>query len=154
MRVAGLCLSLALTLLPALPAWSATQCTLTSTPGSPSANSSAFGDDLSFDATGLVECELDGEPTSISVCISAHADEISGSSGFQRNGQNINYTLKINGVVVDETGTQIFSGTVPSDGLELPIQYYVSSLDYAGVADGEYTSSFAWTIYYDPATCS
>ena len=102
----------------------------------------------------MVECTLDGDPTDLSVCISVRADEISGSSGFQRNDQSINYTLKINGVNVDETDTQIFSGTVPSDGLELPIQYYVPSTDYAGVAGGEYTSSFTWTIYYDPATCT
>lgn len=154
MHLAGLCLRLAPALLLAGPATGAVECTVTSMPGLPSAGSSAFGDDISFDATAHVACLLDGDPTSLSVCISARTNAVSGSTGFRRGGRFIDYTLKIDGLRIDDAETEIFSGTVPVDGLDLPIRYNVSSRDYAGAAEGNYSASFTWTIFYDPPTCN
>jgi len=153
MRVAGLFLWLAPAALLAQPALGAVECTMMSEPGSPSATSAAFDDDITFEATAHVACALDGDPVAVGVCISARPDAVSGTTGFRRQGRSIDYTLRINGVRVDDGGTEIFSGTVPANGLEMPVRYHVASLDYAGVAEGAYTSSFTWTIHHDPPIC-
>jgi hypothetical protein len=126
---------------------------LTATPGSPSVSTGAFGDDLSFTATGTVACELDDVATSTTACIAARRDTVSGSSAFQMSGQTVDYSLTINGVSVGDADTQVFSGSVPAAGTDLAINYGVSAGDYAGVAEGAYGASFTWTIYTDPSTC-
>lgn len=151
MRLAGLCLALAAGSLPAHAAW---QCTLTATPASPSASAGSFGDDLSFAATGRAECLEDGVPTSATVCIAARRDAVSGSSGFRRSGRTIDYTLTINNVVVGGADTEVFSGSIPSAGVDLAIEYDVAAADYAGVPGGGYGASLTWTIYVDPGTCN
>ena len=154
MRLAGLCLGLAATILPGVAAGAAVECTLTSTPGSPSASAGGFGDDLSFAATGRAECLQDGAPTSATVCVAARRDTVSGSSGFRRSGRTIDYTLTINSVAVGDADTQVFAGSIPSAGVDLAIEYDVSAADYAGVAGGSYSASFTWTIYVDPGVCN
>jgi hypothetical protein len=152
MRLATLCLGLA-AVLPSASSEAALQCSFSTTPGSPSANTEAFGDNVQFDATGRAECVLDDAPTSATVCISARRDIVSGSSGFRRSGATIGYTLKINNVTVGETDTEVYSGSVPSAGLDLPVAFDVTSANYAGRAEGAYGASFTWTIYVDPGVC-
>lgn len=153
MRLARLSLGLAAIVLLPASSEAALQCSFGTTPVSPSANTEAFGNNVQFGATGRVECLLDDAPTGADVCVSARRDIVLGSSAFRRSGATIAYTLKINNVTVGETDTEVYSGSVSSAGLDLPVAYDVASADYAGQREGAYEASFTWTVYFDPGVC-
>jgi hypothetical protein len=154
MRFAKLCLGLlAAAVVPPASSEAALQCSFSTTPASPSADTEAFGNNVQFGATGRVECLLDDAPTGADVCISARRDIVAGSSAFRRSGATIGYTLRVNDVTVGEADAEVYSGSVPPAGVELPVTYEVASADYAGQREGAYEASFDWTVYFDPGVC-
>lgn len=153
MRLARLCFGLAAIVLLPASSEAALQCSFSTTPAAPSANTEAFGNDVQFGATGRVECMLEDAPTGADVCISARRDLVTGSSAFRRGGATIGYTLRINDVAVGDTDTEVYSGPVPAAGLDLSVAYDVASTNYAGQREGAYDASFTWVVHFDPGIC-
>jgi len=132
----------------------AVECSVASTPASPSVATGAFGRDVVIEATARPVCRDDGNPVAIAVCVAARKELVSGSTSFAKGTKAIPYALTINNVAVGESDTQVFTGTLAYTGTDLPVSFFVRAEDYAGNPAGLYRATVTWAISHDPAICN